>query len=103
MVTCQNPTCVLIPSATVGPYYFDVNQVRTDTTEGRPGTPMDLVDVDTCAPIPDAIVDIWHCGTGGLYSGYNQPGGNTVGQDLMRDIQFSDSNGEVTFRIVFPW
>ncbi len=106
MVACQNPTCVLMPSATVGPYYFDANTVRRDVTEGRAGTPMALVigvvDVATCRPIPNAVVDIWHTDAGGLYSGYNQPGGNTVGQAFMRGIQFTDANGEAAFATVFP-
>ncbi|HEX9952881.1 MAG TPA: hypothetical protein VGB53_13995, partial [Rubricoccaceae bacterium] len=106
MATCQNPTCVLMPSATVGPYYFDANQIRQDITEGRPGTPMTLVvglvDTDTCTPIPNALVDIWHADAGGLYSGYNQPGADTRGQDFMRGIQISDANGEAAFTTVFP-
>ena len=108
MATCQNPDCVLMPSATVGPYYFDANQVRADITEGRPGTPMNLVvgvvNSDTCTPVANAIVDVWHADAGGLYSGYNQPGpnGDTRGQDFMRGIQFTDGNGEANFQTVFP-
>ena len=58
------PKCVLAPSQTSGPFYFNANQVRRDITEGRPGIPLrlvlDLVDVDTCLPVTDALVDIWH-------------------------------------------
>jgi protocatechuate 3,4-dioxygenase beta subunit len=106
MVACTTTDCTLVPSATVGPYYFDANQLRQDITEGRPGTPMvlvvGLVDVATCTPIPNAVVDVWHTDAGGLYSGYNQPGGNTVGMEFMRGIQFTDANGEAAFATVFP-
>jgi protocatechuate 3,4-dioxygenase beta subunit len=98
--------CVLLPSMTDGPYYFDANQIRSDITEGRPGTPLRLsigvVDVDDCRPIGDSIVDLWHCDAVGLYSGYNLPGGNTVGEDFMRGIQFTDAGGIATFQTIFP-
>ncbi len=105
MRTCT-AGCVLTPSATEGPYYFNANQLRSDITEGFPGVPVELIvgvlDLTTCQPITGALVDIWHCNAAGLYSGYNQPGGNTVGQDFLRGIQPTDSNGEATFQTVFP-
>jgi protocatechuate 3,4-dioxygenase beta subunit len=52
---------------TQGPYYPDLNKVRGDITEGRPGAALDLrmtvVDATRCTPIKDAAVDIWHCDT----------------------------------------
>lgn len=68
------PSCVLSAETTEGPYYLDLDKLRTDITEGRPGTPLELrlgvIDATTCQPIKDATVDIWHCDAGGLYSGY---------------------------------
>lgn len=32
-------TCTLTPEETAGPFYFDVDSIRSDITEDRPGTP----------------------------------------------------------------
>jgi len=98
--------CVLTPSVTEGPYYFDANQVRSDITESRGGVPFRLsigvVNVDECLPIGNAIVDLWHCDALGLYSGYNQPAGDMRGEDFMRGIQLTNAQGVATFDTVFP-
>ncbi len=100
------PDCVLMPSVTEGPYYFNANQFRTDITEGRPGVPLQyvigVVNVDTCTPIANAIVDIWQADAGGLYSGYNQPGADTRGMVFLRGIQTTGSNGQATFTSLYP-
>ncbi|WP_320670886.1 hypothetical protein [Patulibacter defluvii] len=74
------PTCTLMPEQTQGPYWFDVDAIRSDVREDRPGTRLDLAlrvhDLSACrsggeaAPIRDAVVEIWHCDAGGRYSGY---------------------------------
>jgi protocatechuate 3,4-dioxygenase beta subunit len=98
--------CVLLPSMTEGPYYFDANQLRSDITENRGGLPFRLrigvVDIDDCLPIGNAIVDLWHCDALGLYSGYNQPGGDMTGEDFMRGIQITGADGFAEFMTVFP-
>lgn len=105
-VTACTPACVLTPSVTEGPYYFDANQMRRDITEGFAGVPVELVvglvNVDTCAPISGALIDVWHANAAGIYSGYNQPGANTVGQDFLRGIQATDANGEAAFDTIYP-
>lgn len=105
-------TCTLIPQETQGPYPLlailsNSAMVRSDITEGRSGVPLTvnlkLVNVnDSCAPVTSASVYIWHCDKDGLYSGYSQPGGNTVGETFCRGIQDVDSNGEVTFTTIYP-
>ncbi|MFF3505540.1 intradiol ring-cleavage dioxygenase [Streptomyces sp. NPDC003247] len=64
----------LTSETTEGPYYLDLDIFRSDITEGKEGIPLVLklkvVDSDTCKPIPDAAVDIWHCDALGIYSGY---------------------------------
>jgi hypothetical protein len=61
--------CVLMPELTEGPFYIDLERVRSDITEGKPGLPLNLrinvLDVDACETIKDAAVDIWHCDAGG--------------------------------------
>lgn len=81
----QGEACYRLTSeATEGPYYIDADKIRKDITEGREGIPMTLrlkvIDTDTCKPLPQAAVDIWHCDALGVYSGYESmsqggPGG----------------------------
>jgi protocatechuate 3,4-dioxygenase beta subunit len=56
----------------------------------------------TGAPLANARVDVWQCDKDGVYSGYAQPGSNTVGQTFMRGIQMTDASGKVTFKTVYP-
>src|SRR5438270_9332710 len=79
-------SCVLTPEQTEGPYYIAREKVRSNITEHRSGTPLKLrftvVDAATCKPIKGAVVDIWHCDAGGIYSGFEAasagaPGGSS--------------------------
>ena len=36
------PDCVLMPELTEGPYYLDLDLVRSDISAGKPGLPLDL-------------------------------------------------------------
>jgi protocatechuate 3,4-dioxygenase beta subunit len=93
--------CVLMPEVTEGPFYLDLDRVRSDITEGKDGMPFDLqvlvVDADGCEPIRDAAVDIWHCDAGGAYSGVQGDSGT-----FLRGIQMTDSGGTARFRTIFP-
>ncbi|WP_327088008.1 intradiol ring-cleavage dioxygenase [Nonomuraea sp. NBC_01738] len=83
----QSGTCVLSPSTTQGPYYFDADKIRSDIREDRPGVELKIAikvqDSEKCAPVADAVVEIWHCDAAGVYSGAEkmstggggQPGG----------------------------
>lgn len=94
-------SCWLTPALTEGPFYFNSNLVRQNITEGRPGMPfhmsISVIDID-CNPIPNVLVDIWHCDKDGNYSGY----GAFVGQTFMRGIQLTDSSGIAVFDTVYP-
>jgi protocatechuate 3,4-dioxygenase beta subunit len=102
--TATSAQCILTPSLTEGPFYFDASQVRSDITEGRPGTPLELTltvqTAGSCAPIADAVADIWHCDASGLYSGYASEG--TGGEDFLRGIQVTDANGRARFSTIYP-
>ena len=37
-----------------------------------------------------------------MYSGYSQPGGNTVGQTFCRGVQMTDSTGLARFTTIYP-
>ena len=83
-------TCVAAREETQGPYWFDVDSIRSDLREDRPGKPLLLAVrahyLSRCtngsAPtaIPNSVVEIWHCDAGGVYSGFESasnggPGG----------------------------
>jgi protocatechuate 3,4-dioxygenase beta subunit len=98
------PDCVLTPAQEEGPFYIDLRQVRRDIAEDRPGVPLALaltvVDSNTCEPIPDAAVDIWHCDALGAYSG--EPSEGTDGETYLRGIQLTDGNGLAEFATIYP-
>jgi protocatechuate 3,4-dioxygenase beta subunit len=98
------PDCVLTPGQEEGPFYIDLAQVRQDIVENRPGVPLALaltvVDSDTCEPIRDAAVDIWHCDALGVYSGESSEG--SEGETYLRGIQLTDGNGLAEFATIYP-
>ncbi|MFF9034239.1 intradiol ring-cleavage dioxygenase [Streptomyces sp. NPDC014892] len=126
----------LTSEAMEGPYYIDADKIRKDVTEDREGIPLILrlkvIDSETCRPVRDAAVDIWHCDAVGVYSGYEDmgngdgdgggpaptappPSGDPSGpppggghQEPTDDTRYlrgtwrTDRQGFVTFRTVFP-
>jgi protocatechuate 3,4-dioxygenase beta subunit len=95
------PDCVLTPEVTEGPYYLDLDLMRSDITEGRSGLPYDLqimvVDADSCEAIKDVAVDVWHCDAEGVYSGVQGDDGT-----FLRGVQVTDGRGNATFQTIFP-
>jgi protocatechuate 3,4-dioxygenase beta subunit len=98
------PDCVLTPGQEEGPFYIDLAQVRQDIVESRPGVPLALalavVDSETCEPIRDAAVDIWHCDALGVYSGESLEG--SEGETYLRGIQLTDGSGLAEFATIYP-
>lgn len=99
--SARDGVCVLTPELTEGPYYLDLDLLRRDIREGRPGTPLalrvEVVDADGCASIENAAVDVWHCDAGGTYSGVS-------GDDstFLRGVQMTDVEGVAEFRTIYP-
>lgn len=100
--------CVLTPEVTEGPYYFDPEMERADITEGtQEGVPttvrLQVVD-GMCKPIAGARVDLWHCNSQGVYSGYANQLGNldTRGETFLRGTLFANANGVVEFQTIYP-
>ncbi len=95
--------CVLTPEMTEGPFYLDLNLIRRDITEGKPGTPLTLdltmVDAGSCMPLKDAAVDVWHTDASGEYSGV---GSSPRSSTFMRGIQVTDTEGKATFDTIYP-
>ncbi|KAH7332968.1 Intradiol ring-cleavage dioxygenase [Rhizoctonia solani] len=72
--TIQNSTCVTTPEVTEGPYYVNNELLRQDIREDQEGVNLVLdigvMDVTTCTPLEQALVEIWHCNSTGHYSGF---------------------------------
>jgi len=94
-------SCVLAPEQTEGPYYLDGSMVRRDIAEGHDGAPLELrltvQEADTCKPIENATVEVWHCDAQGSYSGVDGDGGT-----FCRGGQRSDGDGVATFDTIYP-
>ncbi|CAE6381159.1 unnamed protein product [Rhizoctonia solani] len=79
--TIQNSTCVTTPEVTEGPYYVNNELLRQDIREDQEGVQLVLdigvMDVTTCTPLEQALVEIWHCNSTGHYSGFTAS--NTAG------------------------
>jgi protocatechuate 3,4-dioxygenase beta subunit len=102
-VTSRAVACVLTPELTEGPYYVSGERLRRDVTAGKPGVPLLLrltvLNVATCKPIRNALVEIWHCDATGVYSGAvaNNPGTN-----FLRGGQRTNATGVATFETIYP-
>jgi protocatechuate 3,4-dioxygenase beta subunit len=97
--------CWITPDETQGPYYFDPGLVRQDIRDGRPGVVLDIqftVIDEVCRTQAGVLVDIWQCDKDGCYSGYNQPTCNAIGQTFLRGTQVTDSQGNLSFRTIYP-
>jgi protocatechuate 3,4-dioxygenase beta subunit len=91
--------CTRTAEETAGPFYFEVDRVRNDIREGRDGAPLRLgVRVrnlsNGCDPIPNAVVDVWHCDATGSYS---EPG-----ETYLRGLQVTNRDGIVEFTTIYP-
>lgn len=101
--------CVLLPFHTGGPFYLDPEYNRSDITEQITGLPFNLkltvVGVQNCAPVPNAVVNIWHTNADGGYSQFDTTSGNVGNHNndtWLRGYQTTDANGECNFTTIFP-
>lgn len=109
LVGQPNFNCVLIPETTRGPFYLDPEFDRKDVTEGEPGLPFKLrvqvLGVDNCEPVPNAIVNIWHTDIRGAYSQFGMVAGNPLDvadETWMRGYQITNAEGKCEFDTIFP-
>ncbi|MFD9320650.1 intradiol ring-cleavage dioxygenase [Streptomyces sp. NPDC060053] len=100
--------CTLTKEMTEGPYYLDGQYVRADVTEGKAGIPLKLtltvVDDDTCVPLSNALVEIWHCDALGEYSGFVGNNGHTEPDDgtFLRGGVLTNSSGVAAITTIYP-
>lgn len=105
-------SCTLAPEQTEGPYYFDVNSIRSDIREDREGATLRLAvrvrEAAACTPVANAVVDIWHCDAVGVYSGFESASmggggsGRTDDETYLRGAQVTNSDGIVQFVTIYP-
>ena len=108
-------TCVASCELTEGPCYSSQSIEIQDISYGYTGLPMrmylQILD-DACKPVAGALVDVWHVGPTGKYSGNDSAHENVAfctGNDTdftshlyFRGKQTTDVNGIVYFDTCFP-
>ncbi|KAL9944234.1 hypothetical protein D7B24_006501 [Verticillium nonalfalfae] len=105
-------SCVLTPEVTQGPYYVGGEYVRRNIIEEQEGVNIVLdyqvIDVDTCEPVPNVYLEMWHCNSTGVYSGVIANGNgdssdeSNIDNTWLRGIQETDSDGVAQFESLFP-
>ncbi|KAF8915663.1 Intradiol ring-cleavage dioxygenase [Mucidula mucida] len=125
----DNNTCVLTPVVTEGPYYHKQGHpLRTNIAELQPGLllllDIGVIDVETCTPMENVLVDIWQANATGHYAGHPLPhphlvdekpqvGGKRSGllsayprtkheETWLRGAWPTNANGVVQFITIFP-
>ncbi|KAI1344456.1 Intradiol ring-cleavage dioxygenase [Xylariaceae sp. FL0016] len=106
-------SCLLTPIVTQGPYYVADEFVRTNIGEDLEGVPITMdyqvVDINTCEPMTDTYLEIWHANSTGVYSGVAVDG-NGNGADVTenlnltwgRGVQKTNEDGVAQFETIFP-
>ncbi len=107
-----NTDCISTAAETEGPFPIKdpASLERVNIIGDRTGVDLDIEITilngnESCAPLEDAFVDIWHCDKDGYYSEY---GGTPLQQidftdnHFLRGRQVTDANGKVAFSSIFP-
>lgn len=95
-----------MPEVTIGPYYVEGELIRVDITDGQSGVASHLdiqfVDINTCEPVTELLIDAWHCNATGAYSGVSASGQGGLNSTFNRGAQQTDDDGVVQFDTTFP-
>lgn len=109
-----NKSCILVPEVTEGPYYVSGEYIRSDVREASHQQGIDLlldiqvIDVATCQPVPNLMIDLWHANSTGVYSGVVVSGNGNSGDKTNlnatfgRGLQQTDKQGVVPFTTFYP-
>lgn len=105
-------SCTTTPTETEGPFptKSPSSLLQSNIVGDRTGVALTVKVYVTnrnnsCAPLSNAIVDIWQCDAAGNYSEYGGSGMQSInyaGVHWLRGRQITDSNGVVTFTSIFP-
>ena len=107
--------CALTCAMTQGPCYDAQAETLQDISYGYAGLPVrmwfQMLD-ESCKPIPNAVIDIWHVSPAGKYSGDDMANENVAfctGNDsafishlYFRGKQATDASGKAFFDTCFP-
>jgi protocatechuate 3,4-dioxygenase beta subunit len=111
LFAAQPTVCTLTCQTTLGPCYYAGTSVRSNITEGRAGLPTLLsflvVNADTCQPVSNASIDIWHTDAQGIYSApintFCNPGDALARtQTFCRGVQVTGADGWAHFNTIYP-
>ncbi|MFJ3302098.1 intradiol ring-cleavage dioxygenase [Streptomyces sp. NPDC086549] len=107
--TSATSVCTLTAEVTEGPYSLDGALVREDIREDKEGVEVQytFTVVDTandCAPLADALVEIWHADALGEYSGFVGKNHHTEDDDgtFLRGGVVTDSDGQAKITSIWP-
>ncbi|KAF2125540.1 protocatechuate 3 [Dothidotthia symphoricarpi CBS 119687] len=126
--TIQNDTCILVPEVTAGPYVWPRSDtLRQDMSEDQAGIPLYLdigvLDINSCSPAENILLDMWHCNSTGSYSSFDGRDPNTPFETLLEQLNLTtasdldlhtgdstwlrgmwptDGNGVMEMQTVFP-
>jgi protocatechuate 3,4-dioxygenase beta subunit len=102
--------CVVRPEMTEGPYFVDEklnrSDIRSDPSDNsvQEGVPLLLtfsvssIANNTCSPLANAQIDVWHCNALGVYSDVS----GSQGKKFLRGYQLTDANGAASFTTIYP-
>ncbi|KAH9480167.1 hypothetical protein JR316_0006765 [Psilocybe cubensis] len=104
--------CVLQSETTEGPYYVKGELIRTNIRERQKGIPLyidyQIVDVNTCKPVPNVHLDSWHTNATGVYAGVVARGNGNINDlsninaTFARGITKTDRHGVTFLETLFP-
>ena len=107
--TAASTTCALTQAIEEGPYYLSSTPKRSNVTDGQAGKAITLkfkVLDRKCKAIKNARVDIWYANAQGVYSGVasrgDDLGAGTNSGNFLRGTQFTNAQGVVTFKGIYP-
>lgn len=86
--------------------------MRENVVEDQTGVELILdtqvIDMATCDPVTDAVIEIWHCNSTGVYSGVVASGNGdssveaNLNATFLRGLQPTDDEGVAQFTTLFP-
>jgi protocatechuate 3,4-dioxygenase beta subunit len=101
----SNVSCILTPEDIGGPYYVAGEYIRSNVVERQAGIPMFLetqfVDIKTCKPATNLLIEIWAANATGVYSGISGIEGG-LNSTFLRGAQKTDADGVTEFNTIFP-
>ncbi|PUU75910.1 Intradiol ring-cleavage dioxygenase [Tuber borchii] len=104
--------CVLQPEVTQGPYYVNGELIRHDVRDGQSGIDLyadiQVIDINTCHPVPNLYLDWWHANASGVYSGVVANGNGdsadatNINKTFARGLRPTSSDGVAQVLSIFP-